>query len=84
MLRFIISLLGVYALLLAVHFLLNLFVDVRPRWMDVLDRVCQPGISIGRKAAAKLFPGNKNDARVGEITAFVLCCLVRIVLGFFR
>ena len=76
-------LLGLYAILLLVQLALPFFTDSQRPWMTVLDKICEPGIRIGNRVAAKLLPARRTKVNVGALTAVVLCWLARVVLRLF-
>ena len=77
------TLLGLYALLLAVHFALPYVTSTQQPWMTKLAQICEPGVKIGNQVAAKLFPEKRFKIDVGPLTAVVLCWVARLILGLF-
>ena len=77
------SLLSLYALLLLVRFLLPYVTNSQQPWMTVLARICEPGIQIGNRVAAKLLPDRQMKIEIGPLAAVALCYLARLVLGLF-
>lgn len=77
------KLLSLYALLLLIDLALPYVTDAQQPWMAVLARICEPGIRIGNRVAAKLIPERRTKVNVGVITAIVLCYVARLVLGLF-
>ncbi len=77
------KLLSLYALLLLIDLALPYVTDAQQPWMTALARICEPGIRIGNRVAAKLIPERRTKVNVGAITAIVLCYVARLVLGLF-
>ncbi|MBR1585017.1 MAG: YggT family protein [Clostridia bacterium] len=77
------SLLGLYAIMLLVHFALPYVTSSQQPWMAVLARICEPGIKIGNNLAAKVLPDRRFKIEVGPLAAVVLCYVARLVLGLF-
>lgn len=74
-------LLSLYALLLAVHLALPYLSASQRPWMAVLTRICEPGIRIGNRVAARLLPERRFMMDMGTLTAIVLCVLIRLLLA---
>ena len=77
------ELLSLYALLLAVHFALPYLTSTQRPWMAVLARICEPGVRIGNRVAARLLPERRFKADMGTLAAIVLCVALRLLLAFF-
>lgn len=77
------SLLGLYALLMVVHFALPYITPAQQPWMAKLAQICEPGVCIGNQVAAKLFPEKRFKIDVGPLAAVALCWLARLILGLF-
>ena len=76
-------LLSVYAMMLLVHFALPYVSGAQRPWMATLSRLCEPGIQIGNRLAARLIPEKRFKIDVGPLAAAALCYVVRMVLGIF-
>lgn len=83
MIPFLRKLLALYAFMLALDFALSFLANTRQRWMAVLHSICEPAIRLGRTVIDKLVPDRKITMDLGEPAAFVLCILVRMILGWF-
>lgn len=83
MISFLRKLLALYAFLLALDFALTFLANSQQRWMAVLHRICDPAIRLGRRVIDRLVPDRKTSMDLGEPVAFVLCILIRMILGWF-
>ena len=83
MISFLRKLLALYAFILALDFALSMLAQSRRRWMEVLHSICEPAIKLGRTVIDKLVPDRKTTIDLGEPVAFVLCILIRMILGWF-
>jgi hypothetical protein len=77
------SLLSLYALLQLIHFALPFITNAQRPWMAVLTRICEPGIKVGNRVAAKLLPDRRYPVDVGPIACALLCWAARFILSFF-
>ncbi len=77
------SLLSLYALLLLVRFALPYVTNTQQPWMAALTRICEPGVQIGNRVAARLLPDRQMKIEIGPLAAVALCYLARLVLGLF-
>ena len=77
------SLLSLYALCLLVHFALPYMTTSQQPWMATLARICEPGVRIGNRVAAKLLPDRRFKVDMGTLTAVAMCWVVRVILGLF-
>ena len=76
-------LLSVYALMQLVHFALPYVTGTQRPWMATLARLCEPGIRMGNRAAARLIPDRRFKIDVGPLAAALICYIARIILGIF-
>ena len=77
------TLIGLYALLLLVHFALPYVSAAQQPWMAKLAKICEPGVQIGNRVAAKLFPEKRFKIDVGALAAAALCWVARLILNLF-
>ncbi len=81
--RIIRFLLSVYALMQLVVFALPYIGGSQQPWMATLSRLCEPGVRIGNRAVARLFPNRQIKIEAGPLAAAALCYLARVILGIF-
>lgn len=81
MLRIIYKVLQIYSLLILLRTVLPFFYHKQNRWTVLLDRVCEPVVALGRKAADKLLSGRSLPFDVGPFAALILLWLVQFVLN---
>ena len=77
------TLLSIYALMQLVYFALPYVTNTQQPWMNVLGRLCEPGIRIGNQVASRLVPDRRFKIDIGPIAAALLCYLLRLILGIF-
>ena len=77
------NLLSLYAVLLLIRFALPYVTSTQQAWMTALSKICEPGVRLGNRVAAKLLPERRVQWDLGNVTAVVLCWLARLVLRFF-
>ena len=77
------ALLSLYAVLQLVHFALPFITNAQRPWMTTLARICEPGIKLGNRVAAKLLPERRYPVDVGPIACAILCWAARLILSFF-
>ncbi len=82
MLYFLGQLFKLYALILLVNMLLPYFMKTQQPWMAVLAKICEPALSLGRAAAAKILPGRTFRFDIGSVSAIVLCLVIGLILGW--
>ncbi len=80
MIRFLLS---VYALMQLVMFALPYIGGPQRPWMATLARFCEPGIRMGNRLVARLFPDRQFKFDLGPLGAAALCYLARMILGIF-
>jgi len=81
--RLIRFLLSVYALMQLVMFALPYIGGPQRPWMATLSRICEPGIRIGNRLVARLFPERQFKIDLGPLAAAALCYVARMILGIF-
>lgn len=74
-------LISLYALLLVVHFALPYLAASQRPWMAVLARICEPGVRVGNRVAAKVLPNRRFKGDMGALCAIVLCVILRFLLA---
>ena len=74
-------LISLYALLLVVHFALPYLAASQRPWMAVLARICEPGVRVGNRVAAKVLPNRRFKGDMGAQCAIVLCVILRFLLA---
>ncbi len=81
--RLIRFLLSVYAMMQLVQFALPYIGAAQRPWMTTLARLCEPGIQMGNRVAARLMPERRFKVDVGPLAAAALCYIIRMILGIF-
>lgn len=71
-----------YALVLLVNMLLPYFLKTQKPWTAVLAKICEPALSVGRAAAAKILPNRTFSFDIGSVAAIVLCLVIGLILGW--
>ena len=74
---------SIYAILMLVSFIVPYVTSSRQRWMDVLDRICAPGVRFGKQIAEKIFPDKTFKIDVAPLAAVLGCWVIKWVLGWF-
>ncbi len=82
-LRLICQLLSLYAVLLLVHFALPYITSSRCKWMETLDGVCAPAISLGKTVLGILFPDKQFNLDPSPLAAALICWAVQWLLSWF-
>ena len=77
------SLLSLYALLQLLHFALPYVTDTQRPWMATLTKICEPGIRVGNRIAAKILPDRQFKVDIGPLACVVACWVLRMILNFF-
>ena len=73
----------VYAVLMLVYFIVPYVTSSRRKWMDVLDRICAPGVRFGKQIAEKVFPDKIFKIDVAPLAAVLSCWVIQWVLSWF-
>ena len=73
----------VYAVLMLVYFIVPYATSSRRKWMDVLDRICAPGVRLGKQIAEKIFPDKTFKIDVAPLAAVLACWVIKWVLSWF-
>lgn len=81
MLRIIYKILQVYSLLILLRTVLPYFYRRQNRWTVLLDKICEPAVALGRRAAQKVLGGRTLPFDVGPFAALILLWLVQFVLN---
>ena len=76
-------LLSVYAMMQLVHFALPYVTNSQRPWMATLAKLCEPGLQVGNRVAARLLPDKRFNINVGPLAAAALCYIARMILGIF-
>ena len=50
--------------------------------MATLNKICEPGLKLGRNVAAKVLPNRAYSIDMGALMAVVVCLLLSMVLGW--
>ena len=74
---------SIYAILMLVSFIVPYVTSDRRKWMDTLDRICAPGVRLGKQIAEKIFPDKSFNIDVASLAAVLACWVIKWVLGWF-